>query len=270
MAAALLALYYHSLEALLFDETARLKSASHPKIVLSTPFHSALLAVCYLCLLKATGGVSGSCVGENNGDASGDGDGGDSGNPSGGGARGLLDVHSIFQITECTAYDFLKVSESFVRSSSAVRRPGSGNGGGGGGGGHGWAVSPLPAALRRHVRETEEMVLDSMLWKTEASNGGISVAGGASGGNPNPNGGGGSWSSSGPRGRTNAPQAAVRGGLPGVIRGIMDARGGGGGVGGGGKQRKERAEPAGGGGSRGMPERWGELLAPRGAETEPS
>ena len=224
MAAALLALYYHSLEALLFDETARLKSASHPKIVLSTPFHSALLAVCYLCLLKATGGVSGSCVGENNGDASGDGDGGDSGNPSGGGARGLLDVHSIFQITECTAYDFLKVSESFVRSSSAVRRPGSGNGGGGGGGGHGWAVSPLPAALRRHVRETEEMVLDSMLWKTEASNGGISVAGGASGGNPNPNGGGGSWSSSGPRGRTNAPQAAVRGGLPGVIRGIMDAR----------------------------------------------
>ena len=49
---ALIALYYQSLESLLYHETARAKSASHPKLLLNETFHRALLTCCCICLMK--------------------------------------------------------------------------------------------------------------------------------------------------------------------------------------------------------------------------
>jgi hypothetical protein len=99
--AALLALYYFSLEAILFDESSRLKTSKHPKLILNPSFHRALLSVCSICLLRAIGVQSSMQVFDRNISVA---------------ANGKTDVLSVLELTRCSPYDYLKVSEIFLRS----------------------------------------------------------------------------------------------------------------------------------------------------------
>lgn len=49
---ALITFYYHALECTIFQEAARKRLPSHPKIVQNDSFHRALLAFCYVCVRK--------------------------------------------------------------------------------------------------------------------------------------------------------------------------------------------------------------------------
>ena len=141
--AALISLYYISLESILTYETARLKTSSHRKLINSVSFHRGLLSVCHVCLAKATGGVS----------------------------KGSHDVdhlelfpsiplavHSILQKMECSSYEYLKVSEAFVRAfvinCHSMQYNGDRN----------EFSLGLPSRLVRYVRDIDEIFLDSLLW----------------------------------------------------------------------------------------------------------
>jgi len=90
---ALVGFYYESLETVLYHETARLKSACHPKLLMNTSFHKALLSLCYICLLSGIGVLS-----SVNDDIDKNIDG------------SLLNIRSVLDLMSCTAYEYLKVS----------------------------------------------------------------------------------------------------------------------------------------------------------------
>jgi len=143
-----LSLYYNALESLLALETSRLSTISHPKLLKNSVFHRALMAACVECVLN---GLSVSS----------------------------LTYPDVLHAMGIDAYDFLKVTECFVRalcsppptrqnrtaaqngglnnlmndatpcnSSDAVHRP-----------------LGLPVGLRRHLKACEEQILESLLWK---------------------------------------------------------------------------------------------------------
>jgi hypothetical protein len=131
-AAALLSLYYFSLESILYDESARLRISSHPKLILNAEFHRCLLAISCVCVLRATG-ISNKRVGATE--------------------RstillsfGPVDVESVLDLMGCDAYSYLKVSESFVRSARQK------------------IFGGLPVALKHHIIDVEEYLLQSCLW----------------------------------------------------------------------------------------------------------
>jgi len=143
---AVLALYYHSLESILALETKRLRSKSHPTLLSNHIFHRSLLAVGAQTVLRAM-----SCH-----------------------AKTKLKFPSVLNIMEIAAFDFLKVSESFVRAvwslcdsktslgASSVKSLHLG----------------LPLELRQHLQECEETILSKLLWdesSTLVSNKGMSI-----------------------------------------------------------------------------------------------
>mmetsp|Transcript_9619 Transcript_9619/g.14245 ORF Transcript_9619/g.14245 Transcript_9619/m.14245 type:complete len:976 (+) Transcript_9619:1160-4087(+) len=141
MPRALVVLYYQVLESILYNETARLKSASHPRLVTSAVFHKALLSCSCVCLMKATGIGTGA-----------------SGNTA--------DLSAVLRAMECTPYEFMKVSESFVKGLQL------GSGSSSTANSHHYKigrVAAFPVALRRHVRGMEENILDSLLWSNPSS-----------------------------------------------------------------------------------------------------
>jgi len=129
--AALLALYYFSLEAILFDESARLKTSKHPRLILNPGFHRALLSVCCVCLLRAIGVQSGAQVFDRDVSVA---------------ANGKTDILSVLELTRCSPYDYLKVSEIFLRSSEQA------------------IFGGLPANIRRHINEIDEYLVQKLLW----------------------------------------------------------------------------------------------------------
>jgi hypothetical protein len=131
---AVVALYYHSLEAVLFCESARLDVQAHPRIVLNDVFHRALLACCCSVVVKAVGATQKVRTSVN---------------------LQTLQIYSILHITESNPYDCLKVSESFHRAltlETARGKLGSP------------LIFALPRILQREAKQTEVQILDSLLW----------------------------------------------------------------------------------------------------------
>jgi hypothetical protein len=131
---AVVALYYHSLEAVLFCESARLAVQAHPRIVLNDVFHRALLACCCSVVVKAVGATQKVRTSVN---------------------LQTLQIYSILHITESNPYDCLKVSESFHRAltlETARGKLGSP------------LIFALPRILQREAKQTEVQILDSLLW----------------------------------------------------------------------------------------------------------
>eukprot|EP00562_Extubocellulus_spinifer_P024783 CAMPEP_0178667456 /NCGR_PEP_ID=MMETSP0698-20121128/31052_1 /TAXON_ID=265572 /ORGANISM="Extubocellulus spinifer, Strain CCMP396" /LENGTH=1467 /DNA_ID=CAMNT_0020310949 /DNA_START=158 /DNA_END=4562 /DNA_ORIENTATION=- len=136
--AALLALYYFSLEAVLYDETSRTKTSQHHKLILSPGFHRSLLAISCMCLLRVVGAQpSGSETTDRRVSIV---------------ATGKVDVLSVLELTKCSPFDYLKVSEIFLRSS----RQG--------------VFGGLPVTIRRHVTEIDELIIERSLWATKVPN----------------------------------------------------------------------------------------------------
>jgi hypothetical protein len=92
---ALIVLYYHALETMLFHESARLKTSDHSSLLRSTAFHRGLLACCYLCVMKAFGESKDLPL---------------SGSNSG------LDVMGVIERMDSAPYTFLRVCESFTKA----------------------------------------------------------------------------------------------------------------------------------------------------------
>ncbi|GKY93388.1 hypothetical protein MPSEU_000306400 [Mayamaea pseudoterrestris] len=131
---AVVAFYYHALEAILYSETIRLPNFSHQRLVFDPGFHKSLLACCIMCVVKAVGVTQKI-------------------RPSGN--IQSLQIFGVLPIAEISAYDFLKISESFVRaltSSSARGKIGSP------------LVFALPKILVKDIKRTESVIMDSLLW----------------------------------------------------------------------------------------------------------
>jgi len=135
---ALLALYYQSLESILHQETARLKSASHPKLIMNELFHRAALTCCLVCLMKGLCSSSALALSEKFLD---------------------LDLPCIQQIMESCPYTYLKVSESFARALKLYHASEAGQ--------QSLQVLGLPRMLQRQLSQCEVMVIDSLLWSQE-------------------------------------------------------------------------------------------------------
>ena len=129
--AALLALYYFSLESILFDESARLKTSKHPRLILNPSFHRALLSVCCICLLRAIGAQSGNQMFDPDISIA---------------ANGNTAILSVLKLTKCSPYEFLKVSETFLRSSEQA------------------IFGGLPANIRRHIAEIDDYLVQQAVW----------------------------------------------------------------------------------------------------------
>lgn len=135
---ALVALYYQSLEAMLYQETARLKSASHPKLIMSQVFHRAVLTCACVCLLKGLSFSSALAID----------------------AKYLdLDLSCIQQITESCPYTYLKVSEPFARALKLYKTSGPNY--------QSPTVLGLPRVLQRQLSQCEVLVIDSLLWSQD-------------------------------------------------------------------------------------------------------
>jgi hypothetical protein len=134
---ALVTLYYNALECTIFQETARKKTASHPKIVQNDSFHRALLSFCYVCLLKGFS-VSGKLRLEDRHQG--------------------LELYHIPQMLESTPYSYLKASESvglalrFDKFGPKTALP---------------FTASLPKILQRHISLCEIIIVDSQIWSRD-------------------------------------------------------------------------------------------------------
>jgi hypothetical protein len=134
---ALVTLYYHALECTIFQETARKKTASHPKIVQNDSFHRALLSFCYVCLLKGFS-VSGKLRLEDRHQG--------------------LELYHILQMLESTPYSYLKASEAvglalrFDKFRPKTALP---------------FTASLPKILQRHISLCEIIIVDSHIWSRD-------------------------------------------------------------------------------------------------------
>jgi len=111
------------------DERTRLQ-----KLVMNPNFHAALLACCTSCVTKAIG-----CTQKLH--------------PSS--YLRNLQIYSILHVTGTTSYEFLKVSETFLRAlttETAAGKLGS------------TLLFGLPRTLQRNIRREEVNILDSLLW----------------------------------------------------------------------------------------------------------
>jgi hypothetical protein len=139
LCASAIGLFYHALEAILYEESVRLKITAQEKLVQSDAFHRALLVCCYTCVLKAVGTSRKVILSPKNHE---------------------LTIYSLLQTIESSPFTYLKVTESFQR---ALTQPSS----------RGKLGSPilfgLPRILQSHVKRTEMQVMDSVVWAREPS-----------------------------------------------------------------------------------------------------
>ena len=132
---AMLFLYYVSVESVLDYETARLRTTSHGKLLHSQSFHNAMLSVCLICVIHATSGSSSSIQDSSYSD-----------NPH-------LFVESILTLMDCTAYEYMKVSESFMSSMKNSTKSVHNK------------ICQLPFILQKMLYDTEEKIIESILWR---------------------------------------------------------------------------------------------------------
>jgi Retinoblastoma-associated protein B domain/Retinoblastoma-associated protein A domain len=128
---AVVAVYYHALEAILYLESKRLSKESHPRLVLNQSFHRALLVCCCSVVLKAIGATHKLRPSPN---------------------FQTIQIYNILHVCESNPMDFLKVSGSFLTAMTTedakVESP----------------LLLLPRFLQKDFRRTEQSVLDSLLW----------------------------------------------------------------------------------------------------------
>jgi hypothetical protein len=131
---AVIALYYHALEAILFCESERLSTKSHPRLVFSKTFHRSLLACCVSCVVRAISQTQKLRPAQ---------------------YLQVLPIFSVLLIAEINAYEFLKVSETFLRaltSDTARGQIGSP------------LIFELPRLIVKDLRKIESGVIDTLLW----------------------------------------------------------------------------------------------------------
>jgi hypothetical protein len=133
-----LALYYHSLQAVLSAETKRLGSKVHTQLLSNPSFHRSLLAVGCQCVIYAA-----SLSIETD-----------------------IQFPAVLKIMEIDPIDFLRITECFVRalcsppassSNSALAIP-----------------FVLPCAIKNHLQECEEQVLEKLMWESPAPSSAVS------------------------------------------------------------------------------------------------
>jgi hypothetical protein len=131
---AVTALYYHALEAILYNESKRLNTKAHPRLVMDDVFHRSILACCINATIHAVGATQKLQP-----------------SPS---LQGLQ-VFAIMQMTDINPAEYVKISESFVRALTTDTA-------------RGHLGSPLifalPALVRKYMQATELKILDSLIW----------------------------------------------------------------------------------------------------------
>ena len=134
---ALVTFFYHTLECIILQETARRNTVSHPNLVQNDVFHRALLSFCYVCILK---GFS------------------HSGKLRLSDRHQCLELFQILQLLESTPYSYLKASESvalalrFYKFRPSTALP---------------LTLSLPKILERHLSLCEIIILDSHIWSRD-------------------------------------------------------------------------------------------------------
>ena len=135
--AAVVGLYYNSLNAIIEDQMDRMDLlGSFDSQLQSKPFHRALLTCCFSSILKAVGMNQNLTHLKN---------------------REELSVPILMETTEIGAFTFLKVAEAFCRAHIAkkgstrmeLRQP---------------ITSGLPVIIHNHVQKIEVQLIDSVLW----------------------------------------------------------------------------------------------------------
>lgn len=135
---ALVALYYHALEAILYSDKVQStndEKSTMKKNVLLESFHQSLLACCCLCVTKANAFAQRLRVSS---------------------FMKQLTLTSILLITGSGPYEFLKVSSRFLRSlavTSVARGKLTSP-----------LIFPLPSLLRNDIEQVEVNIIDSLLW----------------------------------------------------------------------------------------------------------
>mmetsp|Transcript_125 Transcript_125/g.91 ORF Transcript_125/g.91 Transcript_125/m.91 type:complete len:1304 (-) Transcript_125:228-4139(-) len=136
-------LHYYSLEVILTCEAKRLNKSSHADLLGNESFYKSLIGVCTECVLTAllpsTGNVSRENVG----------------------------LRQVLGAMEIEPYDFLKISECFVKAMSA--KQGESALYYGLSSGSNSCILGLPDELRNRLQECEEIILESFLWSTLTS-----------------------------------------------------------------------------------------------------
>lgn len=134
---AVVALYYHALEAVLRCQATRPDNKAHPRILLRPVFHRALLACACWCVTKTLGMTQKLRA-----------------TPS---LQALPLATLLRRVTESNPYDFLKVSDVFVRSliteSSRDQLDSP-------------LIVHLPRLLVKDLNQVEANVCDALLWST--------------------------------------------------------------------------------------------------------
>ena len=135
---AMVALYYHALEAILYEDKDKAKDRGHSKMkimVLLESFHQSLLACCFACVFKAISLSKRLRVSS---------------------VMKRISIPSILYLFGCGSYEFLKVSDLFLRSLSlnSVARGKMGSP----------LLFHLPLLLRTEIELVDTNIIDSLLW----------------------------------------------------------------------------------------------------------
>lgn len=138
LCASIIGLYYYSLEAMIQAQMERMDLlGSFGSQLQSRPFHRALLACCYSCVLKGVG-MNKNLQMNGNGDMS---------------------IQSLTDCTETDPYTFLKVIEAFCRALIATKESNKLQNGSP-------IIAGLPVILHKYVQKLEGQLIDSVLWNT--------------------------------------------------------------------------------------------------------
>ncbi len=138
LCASIIGLYYYSLEAMIQAQMERMDFlGSFGSQLQSRPFHRALLACCYSCVLKGVG-MNKNLQMNGNGDMS---------------------IQSLAACTETDPYTFLKVIEAFCRAQIATKESNKLQNGTP-------IIAGLPVILHKYVQKVEGQLIDSVLWNT--------------------------------------------------------------------------------------------------------
>ena len=101
----MLSLYYDSLKSVFDFEKARLKRTSHRNFLLNPAFHEALLSICLICVVQSTSRLSSKDTRQQSSIS-----------------EGHLFAQSILKLMDCTAYEYMQCSKSFVQSMEKTQK----------------------------------------------------------------------------------------------------------------------------------------------------
>mmetsp|Transcript_20912 Transcript_20912/g.51866 ORF Transcript_20912/g.51866 Transcript_20912/m.51866 type:complete len:1273 (+) Transcript_20912:136-3954(+) len=137
LCASIVGFYYYSLEAIIQDEMDRMDFlGSFGSQLQSRPFHRALLACCYSCVLKGVGMYPKLLLNKMCEDVT---------------------IQALMDCTESDPFTLLKVTEAFCRALIAIKEVTQQQNGFP-------VVSGLPLTINKHAQKVEAQLIDSLLW----------------------------------------------------------------------------------------------------------